>query len=307
MHTLIKTSDLNTVKPFLEQFYLPPPESYKGQNGRVLVVGGSHLFHSASIWPAEIAAHFVDIVHYASVEENNDIMRTLKKNFHNGIVVPLENIDDYVVEDDTILIGNGMVRGEISNTKSYDNLSAILALQNEYEITYHLTCYLLQKYKNKKFVLDAGSLQMMDHNWLLDLDSTPIITPHMLEFEKLFGINVCKKSFDEKIEIVKHTAKQFHSVIMLKTVKDIISDGENVYVIEGGNPGLTKGGTGDILAGITASLYTKNNPIISAVIASFILKYTADKLFIKKGYWYNNDDIIKKIPEILHELILGLT
>lgn len=113
----IKTSDINLIKPFVKQFVLPKSNSHKGQNGRVLIIGGSSLFHSSSIWAAEIASYFVDIVHYCSTKENNDIFLSLKKKFRNGIVIEQKDIDEYVKEDDVVLVGPGMLRKKISNIK----------------------------------------------------------------------------------------------------------------------------------------------------------------------------------------------
>jgi len=62
---IIKTSDANLVKTFLSKLRLPKSNSHKGQNGRVLIIGGSSLFHSASLWATEVASHFCDMVHYS--------------------------------------------------------------------------------------------------------------------------------------------------------------------------------------------------------------------------------------------------
>ena len=106
----INSSDSQQIKALFKKLYVPPMNSHKGQNGKLLVIGGSSLFHSASIWAAEIASFFVDMVHYSSTIENNQIMLDLKKKFQNGIVVPRSQLDLYVKEDDAILIGPGMVR-----------------------------------------------------------------------------------------------------------------------------------------------------------------------------------------------------
>ena len=60
----VTTEDLKTL-------YVPPPDSHKGQNGKLLVIGGSHLFHAASLWALTVASRIVDLVHYSSVPENN--------------------------------------------------------------------------------------------------------------------------------------------------------------------------------------------------------------------------------------------
>lgn len=283
---VIQTSDTETVKKIFKNLRLPDSASHKGQNGRILVIGGSSLFHAASIWAAEIASHFVDIVHYSSTKENNEIITSLKKKFINGIVVRREELEHYVKEDDAILMGPGMVRGE----------------SDEAKYTRSLTKHLIETYPLKKFVFDAGSLQMMDPEWLKKL-KTSIVTPHQIEFHQLFGINLDDLPQEKKAEIVMETARKFKTVILLKAIVDIISDGEKTYVIEGGNAGLTKGGTGDLLAGLCVSFFPKQGALESAVFSSILLKRTADRLFKTKGYWYNIHDLINEIPSELKRII----
>ena len=55
---------------------LPSKTSHKGQNGRLLIIGGSHLFHAASFWALQVASRIVDLVHYSSTVENNRIVET---------------------------------------------------------------------------------------------------------------------------------------------------------------------------------------------------------------------------------------
>jgi hydroxyethylthiazole kinase-like uncharacterized protein yjeF len=199
-----------------------------------------------------------------------------------------------------------MVRGRIGSKLKTQNLkfSEIVNLTNEEEITYQLTKYLIKNFPYKKFVFDAGALQMMDKDWLLDLKTGPILTPHQKEFRMLFGVDLVPLSFEEKKQQVETVAKQYHCTVLLKSVSDIISNGEETYVIEGGNAGLTKGGTGDVLASLITSFYAKNSSLASGIIASFLLKKSADELFNTKGYWYNIADIINKLPEVLRRVVI---
>ena len=284
---LIKTSDTNLVKTFLSKLTLPKHNSHKGQNGRVLIIGGSSLFHSSSLLAAEIAPHFLDMVHYSSTVENEKIFLSLKKKFRNGMVIPKEKLMEYVKEDDVILVGPGMMRE---------------GKEGEYAL--NIVKSLIESFLEKQYVFDAGALQMMKPEWLLQLKTPAIVTPHQKEFEKLFGISILDRSLIEKEKIVKETAKKYKIIILLKAIIDIISDGNEVYLVEGGNSGLTKGGTGDILAGLTAALSSTNPTLISSVSSSILLKKTGDKLFQSKGYWYNIGNIIETIPEVLKENIL---
>ena len=284
---LIKTSDTKLVKTFLTKLSLPQPNSHKGQNGRVLIIGGSSLFHSASLWAAEVASHFCDMVHYSSTEENQKIFLSLKKKFHNGIIVPQEKLMNYVKEDDAILVGSGMMREGA-----------------EAKYTFNLTKSLIKNFPDKRFIFDAGALQVMEPDWLLKLKTPAIITPHQKEFEKLFDVSIHRSNIEEKFELVQTMSRKYKVTILLKAITDIISDGNEVYLVEGGNAGLTKGGTGDILAGLTTALSSNNSALTSAVTASLLLKKTGEKLFHSKGYWYNVGNIIEMIPEVLKEIIL---
>lgn len=291
---LISTQDKNTILSITKDFKLPKKDAHKGDNGKVLIIGGSKLFHSASIWAAEMASYIVDIVHYSSTVENNEILTSIKKKFLNGIVIEKKDIPKYVEEDDSILIGPGMIRGEKKKILDSD-------LESDY--TRYSVKYLIDNFPDKRFVFDAGALQMMDRDWLLKLKVKPILTPHAIEFKTLFGIDIKQEPEENKVKIIKKTAKKYKCIILFKSVKDIISDGEVVYIVEGGNAGLAKGGSGDVLASLACSFYAKNDGLLSAVLASWLIKKTGDELFLKQGYWYNVSNIIEAIPNTLKILL----
>ncbi len=118
-----------------------------------------------------------------------------------------------------------------------------------------------------------------------------ILTPNKKEFQYLFG--------KQKPEIV---AKKYNCTVVVKgPVAKVCSPNECVE-IKNGNPGLTKGGTGDVLAGLTVSLLAKNEPFVAACSASYIVKAAADKLYQKVGTNYNADDLADKIPKTLRRL-----
>ena len=310
MVNLIKTNDLKKVRDFFKKFNLPKENSHKGQNGKVLIIGGSSLFHAASLWAAEVASHFVDIVHYCSTKENQKIFLNLKTKFRNGIIVSKKDLIDYVKEDDAILVGPGMIRKDKLNIKNqiskihFKNQKDLIDIKDEGLYTYFLPKFLIENFSQKKFVFDAGALQMMDKEWLLKLKTPAILTPHQKEFERLFGEKIFDLDFEKKVELVKKYANKYKVIILLKAIKDIVSDGEKTYVVEGGNQGLTKGGSGDVLAGLVVSFYAKNKALESAVFASILLKKTADVLFLEKGYWYNINNLIETVPLVLKKIII---
>lgn len=278
----------------LKQLYVPALDSHKGQNGKVMLIAGSRLFHAASIWPLTVISRIVDMTFYASVSENNEIVAKMKEQFLNGIVIPREKIDDYMNEADVILIGPGMPREE--------------GYQEGDEDTKNLTERLLKQHKDKKWVIDGGSLQVIDPEILLELEQMPILTPHQREFEIIksriknheLSIKLQNSVLAEQAEII---AQEYKCVVLLKGERDIIASPTQTITISGGNSGMTKGGTGDVLAGLTAALYAKNDAYLSACAASFINKKAGESLFEKVGLYFNASDLADEIPKVMKSLL----
>lgn len=287
MYTMIHSSQNSDIQPFQSRLHIPHPQSHKGQNGKVLLVGGSSLFHAAPLWAAEMLSHMVDMVHFASTTENAAIMLQLKQSFRNGMIVLKEHIDSYAKEDDVILVGPGLLRGD----------------GPEGAYTKNVVRHLLQIFPHKQFVIDAGALQMMEPDWLKHLSVPAIVTPHQQEFTQLFGVSLPAGDKDKTEVIVRETAKKYTCIILLKVVYDLVSDGVKSEIIEGGNAGLTKGGTGDVLSGLTAGLTVGSDPFSAAVCASWFLKTAADQLGKRDGFWYNTSDLIASIPQVMHRTV----
>lgn len=274
---------------FLSQIKLPSPSSHKGQNGKLLIIGGSELFHAASKWSLDIASRLVDMVFYSSLPQNNQLIKEAKSNFWQGIVVPRTSLDDYLLEADAVLIGPGMERSQE---------------------TAELTNQLLGDYPQKRWVVDAGALQMVDPTLLT---GQKIITPHHTEFEGLvargfdlgeatqLGVTTLLKGRVDRIysaSLEVGGTAQSDSSKSSSTTKSL-----RELIIEGGNPGLTKGGTGDVLAGLVAAFFTQSDALTSAVVGSFLNKAAADELFEQVGPFFNATDLVAQLPGTLWRLL----
>lgn len=309
MSTQLSFADKDLIHSYIRELSLPDKQSHKGNNGKVLVVGGSSLFHGAVLWSAEIASHIVDMVHVASTKENNEIIQAIKIAWQSGMVVPQRDIPLYAKEDDVILVGNGMMRWDTEKPKigtpRETSWEQILKIRSEGQFTHESVYYLMTNFPDKKFVFDAGALQVMEKDWLITLHTKAVLTPHQKEFATLFGIDVRMMDLEEKVRVVEEMAMKYNCIILLKAIDDIASDGKKTVVVRGGNAGLTKGGTGDVLAGLVAALSVHSSALIATVVASYLLKRTADRLFEVKGYWYSVRDIITTLPELFHALTRG--
>lgn len=247
------------------------PASHKGQNGKVMVIGGSELFHAASKWALDTVSSIVDMTFYSSVPENNELIHEAKQNFWSGVVIPRGEIENYINEADVVLIGPGMTRD--SETK---------------EISERL----LAKHPNKKWVIDAGALQMVNPNLL---NKNMILTPHQGEYERLV----------ENFKIQSPNSKfETQATVLLKGQSDTVKQQEKEESIDGGNAGMTKGGTGDVLAGLVAGLYAfSDDPFAVAVVASYVNKKAGDELYQSVGPFFTTNQLVLQIPKVLaHEL-----
>jgi len=263
----------------LKKIYVPASDSRKGENGKVLIIGGSTLFHSPAFWSFEAASKIVDMVYFSSTDLNNDVLKNLKSKFINGIIVPRGKVEDYIGDADSILIGPGLPRDD--------------GLESGEETTKLLTERLINKFPHKKWVVDGGSLQVIRPDLL---PRTAVITPNKKEFEKLFGL-------EGNGDAARDLAERFGITILLKGETDYVcSPGEGIE-ITGGNAGMTKGGTGDILAGLTAAFYAKNDAFISAACASFINKKAGESLEKRVGIYFNASDLVEEIPKVLKKLL----
>ncbi len=151
----------------------------------------------------------------------------------------------------------------------------------------HLDLGKLKK-KYAKIVLDGDALKQVEPK---ELEGC-LITPHEGEFRRLFGL-------DGSPEHVRAMAEKWKCIILKKGMADVISDGKEMVLITGGNAGMTKGGTGDVLAGLLCALYAKNDVMAAAVAASRANKKAGDLLFKEKGYAYCASDLAEKLPEAM--------
>jgi len=243
--------------------YLPRPEkgSHKGQNGILLVIGGSATYHGAPALAALAAVRFCDLVYFASTKENNALMMKMKGASPNIIAVPAEKKKFALKHANCILIGNGMdVSGE-----TREEVAAVLR-------------------SKKKCVIDAAALRCLP---LLLLHKNCILTPHTREFEAAFGVKGTPKN-------AAAMAKKYGCTILLKGKKDAIASPGRLIHVSGGNAGMTKGGTGDVLAGLCAALFSHSNcpsPLSAAYTASLLNKRAGDILHRCIGPNFSSEDL----------------
>lgn len=279
----------------LKKLYQPANDSNGEDNGQVTIIGGSTLFHGAPLLALKTASRIVDMVFFASPEPSlGEVAIKLKSELSSFIWIPWEDTEAYIEKSDAILIGPGMMRFKSEKESPVNDR----LLDNAGLTTRNITERFLKNFPDKKWVIDAGSLQTMEKRWIPD---RAVLTPNSKEMELLFGL----KDTTKKSKQLQEKAKQYGCVIVAKGAETIVCSSYECVTVKGGNPGLTKGGSGDVLAGLMVALLAKNDPFLAACAASYIEKAASDELYKKVGVNYNMDDLADKIPEVYRNLLIG--
>ncbi|MBD3398279.1 NAD(P)H-hydrate dehydratase [Candidatus Micrarchaeota archaeon] len=149
--------------------------------------------------------------------------------------------------------------------------------------------------KFKKKVIDGDGIMKLSRK--SDFAGT-ILTPHEGEFRRLFGVPSTPRN-------VMEFAAEHSCTILKKGPTDLISDGSRLIKNTKGNPGMTKGGTGDVLAGLTAALFCNNLPLVAAASAAYLTGFAGDILFKKQKYAYCASDLAEALPEAYKKAFPG--
>lgn len=263
------------------QLYKPRADTEKGGNGQVTIIGGSELFHGAPLLSLKVASRIVDMVFFASPEPSvGRTAENLKSKFFSFIWVPWRQLEEYIKKSDAVLIGPGLMRYHKEGRKQFDRVG---------KKSKKITEKLVSQFPNKQWVIDAGSLQVMDPKFI---PKKAILTPNKKEYQMLFG----------EIE-PEEAAKKYQCIIIAKNKETKVCSPKESRIVKGREGSLTKGGVGDVLAGLAVALAAKNPPFLAACAASWLSHQAAGELYQKVGVICNADDLADRIPEVLGEYI----
>lgn len=281
-HDLI-TVDSNFIKKIIKPRKI---QSRKGENGIVLIVGGSRIYHGAPLL-SSVAALIsgTDLVYTAIPKINLVSSRMFSPNL---IFIPLP--------DDKLTMGSSRKLLSLIPKKPH---SAAIGMGLGISKTNSL-CFLIRKLleDETRLLFDASSLIPDILNEITNTKS--IVTPHAGEFKRLFGQDP-GQSKSEQINIVLRKAKEFGIVVVLKGYLNIVSDGELISVIERTTPSMTVGGTGDVLSGLISGFLTKNSPFESSVLGLFFNGVAGYSLYNKLGLHLMASNFLEELPLVMKD------
>lgn len=265
-------------------------QSHKGENGRVLIIGGSLDYFGAPILSGLGAiGSGADLAYLLVPECNFEVTRSFYPDFivrkYPGNFVNTRMMDQVnllLPKTDALLIGPGVS----------EDAEVLRAIEKVIE---RADC---------EIVLDAEAIPAIAHFGLSGHNKKITITPHRGEFD-LITDGTLPDDEEEIQQIVEDFANKWGITVLLKSPRCIISaPGKPTRINHTGNAGMTVGGSGDVLAGFAASLIAQNTDSYDACLcASFLLGTAGDNLFQQKGFNYVATDLALELPYAIQSVI----
>jgi len=148
-------------------------------------------------------------------------------------------------------------------------------------------------------VLDAEALHALAADAASIKGKQVLLTPNAGEYQILSGRS-WPPTADARRTAVKTLAKKYDATVIVKGAPDIVSDGEQTYVDPRGSPYMTKGGYGDLLAGVAgAHLARGRSPLDSAKVAAFIVGRAGELASAKFGESTLASDVLQFFSSVI--------
>ena len=259
--------------------------THKGDYGKILLLCGSRGYTGAAALAATGALRTGAGLVYLAVPESIYAIEAVK--LTEAVVMPLPDEDgmlspkaiplirQMLPKMDAVLFGCGSGLGKGCE-------AVLLTLLREYP---------------GPLVLDADGITLLSQHMdvLRGRTSPTILTPHDGEFLRLVPPE------GERAEQTMALADRLGAVILRKGCRTLITDGTVCYENRTGNPGMATGGSGDVLAGVIASLLGQGlTPLEAAACGAWLHGAAGDLCAAQIGqYGMLPGDLVEKLPRLL--------
>lgn len=274
-------------RSFIQQLLRQPNRfDHKGSNGHALLVTGAAAKYGAAVMSVKAAlrsgvglltAHVPAHAEYILQTTCPEAM--LSMDVHQDMVTNIPLSAHYTA----IGVGPGIGTDEATFKAVYNLLSTT----------------------PEKLVLDADAINILSiHPECLSiLPENTILTPHVKEFERLVG--VCKNPF-ERHQRQRDFSQKYKVFVILKGAFSCLTTPEGkAYFNSSGNPGMAKGGSGDVLTGVITALMAQQYTIeTAALIGMYVHGLAGDLAASQMGKLsMNASDTIEHLPEAFKSLV----
>ncbi|EMA12408.1 bifunctional ADP-dependent NAD(P)H-hydrate dehydratase/NAD(P)H-hydrate epimerase [Haloarcula marismortui] len=255
------------------------PASHKGDNGEVLVVGGGPYTGAPALTAQAALRSGADLVRVAcpavvAREIQSYSENLIMRPFDGDYLAPhhVDRLAELAADHDTLIVGPGLGNADATLDAVADLLSGFAGTA----------------------VVDADALSVVPDT---ETDADLVCTPHQGELLGMGGETA--EDWRERADLVESFAAEVGQTLLVKGPYDIVSNGERTRVGRTGNPGMTVGGTGDVLAGVTGALASVQDPLDAAAIAAYTVGSVGDRVVDDRGYGLVATDLLGEIPSVL--------
>lgn len=257
------------------------PESHKGDAGRIGILGGGPYTGAPALTAQAALVTGADLATVLCPSEVTEVIQgyspeLIVRSLPGDRFVPdhIDAVLESVKEMDCLVIGPGLGDQPATLTAVRELLESI-----------SLPC-----------VVDADALKAVPD---VDASTNLICTPHQGELEEMGGPR--EADWRERKSAVETFARELEVTFLVKGRYDIITDGSESRVNRTGNPGMTVGGTGDVLAGCTASCFAMSHlrSVQAASLGAFITGRAGDFANERQGFGLGPSDVIEEIPAVI--------
>ena len=268
---------------------LPVPDSHKGDNGRLLIVGGGPYTGAPALGALGAYRVSVDLVRIAVPERAFVPVASFSPNFivhelsgrKHLVKKDVDEIEELLPWSDALLIGPGLGADK-------ETLEAVKDVIEKCD---------------RPMVVDADAISAVADDLSVLEGRTGIITPHSGEFKRLTGLPLPMDP-ERRIEPAKDLAERTGMTVLLKGRVDVIACQDRVKLNRTGNAGMSVGGTGDVLAGIAAGLLARGvRPFDAARLAAFVNGTAGDIAFQEMGYGFMATDVADRVARAVKPFI----
>ena len=243
-------------------------KAHKGAGGEVLVIGGG---------PYQGAPYLAGL---GALRAGADIVRIASPAF--------EPIPDLIYER---LDGKKIGAEHIERLISLAERADVVVCGNGLGTESHAVIEAVAPYC-KKAVFDADALRLP----LPRARGETIYTPHAGEFSRIAGVTLPDHTAG-RARVAKKAG--ISGTVILKGHIDIITDGTRVRFNRTGDPAMTVGGTGDVLAGVCGALLCHLPAFEAACIAAYVCGKAGESVAAERGGGMLASDLVDTIPKVL--------
>lgn len=256
------------------------PDSHKGDHGRVLVVGGGPYTGAPALTALAVLRAGGDLVEVVAPESAAEAVASYSPNLITSALegerlkpAHVEAVVERAEEADVTVVGPGLGAAD-------ETLRAVRDILPRLD----------------RGVVDADALREID---AARDDAGVIATPHAGELAR--HVDEVPDGWRERRGVVEEFSRETGVVTLLKGHYDVVSDGDRTRVSRTGNPGMTVGGTGDVLAGVCASLAARLDTFDAACVGAFANGRAGDAVAEEHGYGMTATDLVEALPGALTE------